>query len=129
MIDLNWYQTINHPPLTPPSWVFPPVWAALYTMIFISLILFAVKRTEKSKVFGYILFTVQVFLNVSWSPVFFVYHRIGLALLILILLDIFVFLNIREFYIVSKKSAYFLIPYFLWILFATYLNACFFIAP
>ena len=122
MIDLTWYSTLNQPPLTPPSWIFAPAWTALYTMIFISLILFAVKKTGESKTFGYVLFFAQMLLNIVWSPVFFTFHKIGLALTVIILLDILVYFNIREFYNVSKKSAYFLIPYLIWLLFATYLN-------
>lgn len=122
MIDLNWYYTLNQPPLTPPAWVFAPAWAALYTMIFISLVLFTVKKTNAPKSLGYILFFTQMVLNFSWSPIFFVYHNLLLALAILILMDILVYFNIREFYDISTKSSYFLIPYFLWILFATYLT-------
>ncbi len=123
MIDLNWYSTLNLPPLNPPSWIFAPAWTALYTTIFISLILFIIKRTETPKVLGYVLFFAQILLNLGWTPVFFTFHKIGLALAILILMDILVYFNIKEFYKISKKSAYFLIPYFLWIIFATYLNA------
>ena len=123
MTDLNWYYSLNHPFLTPPSWVFAPAWAALYTMIFISLILFAVKRTRKSKLWGYVLFFGQLVFNFMWSPVFFGMHKILWGLVIIIILDILVFFNIKEFYEVSKKSAYFLIPYFLWLIFATYLTA------
>ena len=123
MIDLTWYQTLIQPPLTPPALLFAPAWVILYTMIFISFILFATKRTNTSKALGYVLFSAQLLLNIGWSPVFFSYHNITLALAIIILLDILVFFNIREFHDISKKSAYFLIPYFLWLLFATYLNA------
>lgn len=126
MIDLTWYYTLNQPPLNPPAYIFAPAWAALYTMIFISLVIFAVKRTDESKALGYVLFFSQMILNLAWSPIFFVFHNIVLALAILILLDILVYYNIREFYLISKKSAYFLIPYFLWILYATYLNIGFF---
>ena len=122
MIDLTWYSTLNQPPLTPPSWIFAPAWTALYTMIFISLILFAVKKTGESKTFGYVLFFAQMLLNIVWSPAFFTFHKIGLALTVIILLDILVYFNVWEFYNVSKKSAYFLIPYLIWLLFATYLN-------
>ena len=122
MIDLNWYQTLNQPPLTPPSWVFPPVWAALYTTIFLSFVLFAVKRTNKPKTLGYILFFAQMLLNFIWSPIFFKFNNIETALMVIVLLDITVLLTIKEFYNISKKSAYFLTPYFIWILFATYLN-------
>ena len=123
MLDLNWYYTLNQPPLTPPAFVFPVAWTALYTLIFISFVLFSVKRTDRSKNFGYILFFSQMLLNLCWTPIFFSFRKISLALAILILLDILVLFNIKEFYEISKKSAFFLIPYFLWILFATYLNA------
>ena len=123
MIDLNWYYTLSHPPLTPPSWVFTPAWTMLYTTIFISLVIFAVKRTDKSKLWGYVLFFGQLILNFMWSPIFFGLHNLAFALAIIATIDILVFFNIKEFYPVSKKAAYFLIPYFLWLLFATYLNA------
>ena len=122
MIDLNWYYTLDYPPFTPPVWVFPPAWVILYTLIFISLILFITKRTNQSKIAGYVLFFVQMFLNIIWTPVFFTFHNVGLALVVIILLDIVLYLNIREFYEISKKSAYFLIPYLVWVLFAAYLN-------
>lgn len=125
MIDLNWYYTLHQPPLTPFADIFPPVWAFLYVLIFISLVLFAVKRTDEPKAFGYILFTAQIVINLSWSPVFFVFHNISAALILIILLDLLVLFNIKEFYKISQKSAYFLIPYFLWILYATYLTAGF----
>ena len=127
MIDLNWYYSLNHPLFTPPSWFFAPAWTALYTMIFISLVLFTIKRTEQSKILGFVLFFIQIILNLGWTPVFFSFHRIGIAFVIIILLDIVVYFNILVFYKISKKSAYFLIPYFLWILFATYLNLGMFI--
>lgn len=122
MLNLNWYSALNHPPLTPPSWVFPPAWAGLYTMIFISFVLFALKRTEHSKISGFVLFFVQLLLNFIWPSIFFYFKNISMAFWVLILLDFAVLLTLIEFYKISKKSAYFLIPYFIWILFATYLN-------
>jgi len=125
MIDLNWYQALNHPFLTPPAWIFQPAWVVLYTLIFISLILYITKRTDKTKVLGYVLFCTQIIFNVAWVPVFFTFHNILLALAVIILLDILVFFNIKEFFLVSSKAAYFLMPYFFWILFATYLTVGF----
>ena len=54
-------------------------------------------------------------------------QNIGLALAVVIVLDIFVFLTIKKFYSVSKLSGLILIPYFIWVLFATYLNMGYFI--
>jgi len=122
MTDLNWYYTLNQPPLMPPGWIFPPVWAILYTLIFIAFISFVTKRTNKPKLWGYILFFIQLVLNFMWVPMFFGMHNVFGAFVIIIMLDFSVFYNIREFFLVSKKSACFLIPYFVWILFATYLN-------
>lgn len=122
MFDLNWYYNLNHPPLTLPSWVFQPAWAFLYLTIFIAFILFAFKKTPKNKTLGFALFFIQLSLNFCWTPAFFYAHNIGLGLAILILLDILVLWVIKEFYTVSKPSAIILLPYLLWIIFATYLN-------
>lgn len=127
MFGMTWYKTLTHPPLTPPAWVFAPAWAILYLLIFLSFIAYGLKPYNGSKSWGFALFFIQMFLNLLWSPIFFYFHNIGLALAIVVVMDILVILNIIEFYKVSKTSAFLLIPYFLWILFASYLNAGFFI--
>ena len=123
MMNLTWYHTLNQPPLTPPAWIFQPAWAILYATIFVSFIIFAFKKYNGSKLWGYIMFFSQLILNFSWSPVFFYFQNVGLALVIIILLDILVLYTIIEFFKVSKTSAYLLLPYFIWLIFATYLNA------
>lgn len=125
MIDYNWYNELTKPYLSPPSWVFTPIWIILYIMILSSLIIYLTNPTIFSKTKGYIFFTIQIILNLLWSPAFFLMKNIGLALATIILLDITVFFTIKHFYRVSKLSAYLLIPYFVWILFATYLNIAF----
>ena len=72
---------------------------------------------------GYTYFILQVILNILWTPSFFILNNPALALIDIIALDIFVLLNIIEFYKISKFSGLLLIPYLLWLLFATYLNA------
>lgn len=127
MFDSNWYDTLTKPLLNPPAWVFTPVWIILYITIFVALILYTIKFSSCSKFSGYIYFVVQMLLNLAWSPAFFYAHNIGLALVIIILLDIMVILMIAKFFSVSKLSGLILIPYLIWILFATYLNISFFI--
>ena len=126
MYNPIWYKTLIKPHLTPPAWVFAPVWAMLYTLIFLSFSLYAIKSYDNSKNWGYVLFFTQLILNFCWSPIFFNLHNIGFALAIIITMDIIVFLNIIEFFKVSKTAGLLLIPYFIWIIFATYLNAEFF---
>lgn len=122
MLNYDWYKTLIQPPLAPPGWLFAPVWTVLYILMLVSLFFYAIERTNKDKSWGCVLFFLQLILNFIWSPVFFGMKNIALALVIVILLDILVFWNIVEFFKVSKKSGIILIPYLVWILFATYLN-------
>lgn len=123
MINLDWYNTLSKPLLTPPDWIFSPAWIILYITIFVSLIIFTTTISRKDKIKGYVLFILQLFLNILWTPVFFVFKNVGLALLIIILLDILVYFTIKSFYKISKQAGVILLPYFVWILYATYLNA------
>ena len=122
MYNSQWYDNLIQPHLSPPDWLFAPVWIILYISIFISLILFIVSNKYLNKVNGYIYFSAQMILNLLWSPAFFIFKNIVLALIIVILMDIFIFLTIKEFYRVSKIAGLILVPYLLWTLFATYLN-------
>ena len=123
MLDLNWYNTLTKPFLTPPPWVFAPAWAILYASIFVALILFTIKKSRKSKIKGYVYFILQMFFNILWTPAFFILNNSILALCIIIALDILAILNLKEFYRISKSAGLILIPYILWLLFATYLNS------
>ena len=125
MYNTIWYAELNKPFLTPPAWVFPPVWIVLYALILIALIIYTIKCKRCNKLKGYIIFVLQLIFNLLWSPAFFVLNDIALALGIVIILDILVLLNIYYFARVSRTSAILLIPYFLWICFATYLNIAF----
>ena len=127
MYNSLWYQNLNKPFLNPPSWVFPPVWLVLYTSIVISLLIYIFTKSENNKTNGYIYFSAQMILNIIWSPAFFYSKNIALALVIVVLMVIFTILTIKEFYKVSKISSLILIPYLLWILFATYLNTAYLI--
>ena len=122
MTDLNWYQTLTKPMFTPPSGVFTPAWVFLYVSIIVSLLIFVTAKTPLSKKEGYIFFGLQMFTNIFWTPAFFLLHKPLLAFCIIIILDILTFINIREFYKCSKLAGLLLLPYFLWLLFAPYLN-------
>ena len=122
MFDSSWYDLLNKPFLMLPSWIFTPVWFILYILIFVSLLCFIFKKTEKSKLTGYIYFVIQMVLNFCWTPIFFGLKQMQLGLLIIVFMDIFVYLALKEFKNISKISFYLLIPYFVWIVFATYLT-------
>ena len=121
MFKSVWYYNLLKPPFAPPDWIFVPVWSVLYFTLFLALLLYIYKPAHNKKS-GYIYFSTQLILNLMWTPVFFYLKNIIWALIVLILLDIFLILTIKSFYNVSKISALILIPYLIWILFATYLN-------
>lgn len=123
MFNFSWYQTLIQPPLAPPAWLFSPVWTILYISMIVALVLYIRKPSLLNKAWGYVLFFTQLLVNLAWTPAFFGMKNIGLALAIIVLLDILVLFNIFEFSKVSKSSGRILIPYLIWILFATYLNA------
>ena len=125
MFNSVWYDNLIRPTFTPPAWVFTPAWIILYLLILISLVLYTRKSFRGEKVKGYIFFIIQLLLNLAWSPVFFILQNPNLALVVIILMDLFVILTIKEFFKVSKISAYLLFPYLIWIIFATYLNVGF----
>lgn len=127
MYSSQWYTNLIKPYFVPPNWIFVPAWTFLYMTIILALILFIVKKSDKSKKLGYIFFIIQLLLNFAWSPVFFLMQNTGFALLILIFLDFFTFLTIKEFYKISIFAGILLIPYQTWILYATYLNFGYFI--
>ena len=122
MQNMEWYHSLNKPPLNPPDWIFAPVWTILYITIALSFILYMKGGYSKEKLKGIVLFIIQLILNLIWTPIFFVKQNIILAGIVCILLLIFVLLTIIQFHKSSKISAYLLIPYFLWLLVAAYLN-------
>lgn len=121
MFNQLWYNSLTKPPFNPPAEIFSPVWTVLYITILASFILY-LRKPAQNKASGYVYFCAQLIFNILWTPLFFGLENILLALMDIILLDIFTILTIRKFYSVSKPAAIILLPYLLWILFATYLT-------
>jgi benzodiazapine receptor len=120
----DWYIHIVKPGFNPPSWVFAPVWSVLYIMMGIALgKILKLKSDNKSILLS--LFTVQFILNIIWSPIFFYYHRIDLALYDICLLWLtIVGLTILARHI--KIITFLFLPYLCWVSFALILNLAIF---
>lgn len=115
------YNSFTLPPFWPPDRLFGIVWPILYLMIgIVGYLIFTVRSNYRKT--NLTLFIAQLFLNFIWSIVFFNASSRWTGLLIILVLDALVFFCIKEFYKSSKLAAYLMIPYFLWILFATYLT-------
>ena len=123
----TWYETLQRPKLTPPDWVFGPVWTVLYVMIAVSIFLFIRKYKSENGYGIYALVVLHLIFNFSWTGIFFGLKAPGLALIDILLLDISLVFMIRYFWQADVVSSILLWPYLIWVLFATYLNASFYI--
>ena len=118
----EWYATLKKPSWNPPGWLFGPVWSALYTMMAVAAWLvwkrggFATHRRPLS------LFLVQLALNAAWTPLFFGWHRPGLAFAEIFLLWLAIAATIADFRPVSRAAMLLLVPYLAWVSFAAVLN-------
>lgn len=120
----SWYMTLHKPFLSPPQWIFAPVWTILYALMGSALYLILMKGYKKKKVkIALLYFFAQLVCNFLWSIVFFGLRFPLLGLLDIIILDILIFLTIKTFFVVSKTAAFLLLPYLLWVSFAAILNA------
>ena len=125
----TWYPTLVKPAFQPPSWFFAPVWTILFVLMGISLFLVwdqgHQKKKDKNKDYrqsAIFFFGVQLVANVLWSFLFFFFQSPFLAFIEIIVLLITIILNIYYFKSLHRTAAWLLIPYFLWVCFATVLN-------
>lgn len=116
------YAELIKPPLAPPSGVFGIVWIVLYALMGIAAYL--IYRSEEGLIRkqSLVLFGIQLCLNFIWTIVFFGFNMYWAAVIVIILLDLAVLFTIMSFLRVNKTAGWLLVPYFIWILFATYLN-------
>ena len=114
------YTTLNQPPLAPPKILFPIVWSILYLLMGISYFLY--RRENKADLLEPIIYYSQLFINLLWSIIFFVFKWRFFSIIWILLLDIVVIYMIYLFFQKKKISAILNIPYLIWILFATYLT-------
>lgn len=120
----TWYPQIIKPSFNPPNAVFPIVWPILYILMGIAFGIIWNQLENKTAPVkkGLLLFGIQLALNALWSILFFGMQNPKIAFFELILLLIAVLWTIRQFYKVSPWASYLLIPYILWLGFATVLN-------
>ena len=120
----TWYATINKPSFTPPSWVFGPVWISLYLMMGFALFLVWNRGISSEGVrLAVCLFAIQLFLNAAWSPAFFGMQSPAIGLVVIILLLVAIIATVVAFVRISFPAALLMIPYLLWVSYATILNA------
>ena len=115
-----WYSLLIKPSFNPPDWIFAPVWTTLYLMMTIAIWSFwHSKNRDMKTVYIYL---IHLIFNTTWSTVFFVFHNMVMALIVLIILIALIINLILRFKPVTMTSVYLMIPYLLWCCFALILN-------
>jgi len=121
----EWYQSLRRPPLTPPNWLFGPVWSLLYLAIAVGAFLVWRSPDRSGVGLGLGLWAAQLVLNALWSYLFFGLNRPGLALVEIIVLLAVIIATTVVFFSIRRPAGVLFVPYALWVGFATYLNAGF----
>ena len=114
-----WYSEIILPSFNPPSWVFAPVWTALYIMMSLAICRIWIKLSDK-KILA--IYFYHLFFNATWSVIFFGFHLIELALFNLIIILFFIIKLMRIYFKNERFSFYLMVPYLLWSSYAFILN-------
>lgn len=115
------YNMLNKPPLAPPKVVFPIMWTIIYLLMGVSYYLYkkdSIYRTNSVRNSYYI----QLVLNLLWSIIFFIFKLRFISIIWILVLSIVVFNLFTLYYKYKRLSAYLLIPYIIWLIFATYLT-------
>lgn len=116
------YTSFVKPPLSPPGWLFGVIWPILYLLMGIAAyIIYQTPPTPERKK-ATTLYWVQLFVNFLWPIIFFRFKWYWISVAVIILLDVLVLITTIRFYKIKKAAGYLMIPYLIWILFATYLN-------
>ncbi|MFA6428106.1 MAG: tryptophan-rich sensory protein [Candidatus Buchananbacteria bacterium] len=122
----GWYTGLNRPVLAPPNWLFGPVWTILFILMGLAVYLIWQKdhQSQTAKI-ALSVFALQLVLNTLWSIIFFGLHNPAVALVEIAFLWLAILVTIIYFAKISKSAAWLLVPYILWVSFASYLNYSF----
>lgn len=118
----DFYKSLNLPSITPKSAVFKYVWSILYLFMFVSLLLILFAENNTLKLYALALFMLQLFLNILWPVVFFLCENIKYAFYVAVILAFVVGLCFLFFQKISAVAAFLFLPYFIWCIFAVFLN-------
>jgi tryptophan-rich sensory protein len=117
-----WYEALEKPIWTPPNWIFPIVWPLLYTLMAVSAWLIWTEFGFQQARQALMWFGFQLILNAAWSWLFFGEHLIGTALGEILLLWIAILFTMMLFWKKNKVAGWLMLPYLLWVSYASALN-------
>lgn len=119
----TWYASLTKPTFTPPNWLFAPAWITLYLLMAIAAFLVWRKGLDASGVKkALVIFLIQLILNALWSVVFFGFQAPMWGTVVIVLLWVAILLTILKFFKISSAAGALMLPYILWVTFASILN-------
>ncbi len=117
------YASLSQPPLSPPGAVFPIVWGILYVLMGIASFLVYRKGTNHPEVRDALVwYGLSLVLNFLWPVLYFRFGLLLLAFFEILALWLVVGITTIKFYRISKAAGFLMLPYWLWVTFAAYLN-------
>ena len=119
----DWFNSLQKPSWNPPAYLFGPVWTFLYLLMGISFWLVWISEADKiAKRAAMLAFVVQLVPNFFWSILFFGFQSPLLGFVDIILMVYTISITIYHFTGISKTASWLMVPYLLWVCFATVLN-------
>jgi len=126
LVDIGlipFYDILEKPSITPDHHYFTYIWNTIYVLLFLGFYMALATPKNKDQTYDLnTLFILQLFLQIIWTFSFFYMQMIGLSVIVIILLDIIAALLMHTLFFINLSSFGLIAPYFLWLLFATYLN-------
>ena len=116
--DNPWYAALVKPSLTPPGWAFPVAWTTLYVMLGLALAMILHARGARGRGLAVGLFAAQFAFNLAWTPLFFGAHRVGAAVLVIVVILVLSIVTTILFGRIRTVAAWLMVPYMVWISFA-----------
>lgn len=118
----RWFASLVKPDVTPPGWVFGTVWPLLYLMLGLAIAMILHARGARLRWLAISMFIVQIALNFIWSPLFFAAHQVTSALYLVALITVLTLITTLLFARIRRPAALLMLPYLLWLCFATWLT-------
>ncbi len=117
-----WYDALIKPAIQPPGWAFPVAWSILYALLGIALAMVLNARGNRYRGYAVALFAVAFAANLAWSPLFFAAHQVLAAFFLILFMLVLAIATTIAFGRVRTAAAWLMLPYLLWLSFASILN-------
>ena len=117
-----WFQALAKPEIMPPGWAFGAAWTILYILMGLALAIVLHARRARRRGLAITLFTIQLALNLAWSPLFFGAHKVVASFWLLVAILITASVTTLLFRRIRLSAALLMLPYLAWLIFATMLT-------